>query len=160
MSVANYRKIWRKLHTLARDIKTDKDKDEFIAYVNTLAPFIPCGPCRGHFKSYITQHPPTKDQDLFLWAFTFHNAVNERLRKPILTLEEVIEFYKNPPPLPEEPIIVPRPIVRPAIPTTRTAQPAPTPIARQAQPQRVIRPVIRPAVVRPVVQKPLDAMKQ
>lgn len=94
--------VWKLLHTMA-DIS--KRKDIYLLWVSVLrstAYVLPCELCRDHMKSYIQTHTflpknwmkQTGDQNcnqIRAWLHAFHNSVNERLTKPVLSLNEIPE---------------------------------------------------------------------
>lgn len=53
-----------------------------------------CEHCRGHMLNYIQQHPMDA-RNLFPWTVDFHNSVNRRLGKKLMTLEEALAFYSR-----------------------------------------------------------------
>jgi hypothetical protein len=56
-------------------------------------PFGEC-PCKEHFDKYIQQNPPDFES-LFQWGVDFHNAVNRRILKPQVTIEEAVELWTS-----------------------------------------------------------------
>lgn len=56
---------------------------------------LPCAECRGHSKEYISENPPdlSSSQSLQVWAWRFHNAVNERLGKALLPFAAYSQLY-------------------------------------------------------------------
>lgn len=61
---------------------------------------LPCNDCRQHASRYLSQNPPENYlglvDGLFIYTIKFHNFVNERLGKPILSEEEAKALYLNP----------------------------------------------------------------
>ena len=106
---------WYFFHTLAEHIRPefyDSQKTSLVKFIKLICNNLPCPTCRQHATAY-TQNlndrmVPTKEA-LQMYLFTFHNAVNERLKKPKFTnydmyktmrLREVFltferEFLKN-----------------------------------------------------------------
>ena len=96
--------LWRFFHAIGYrlanipDAKERCDKTKTIwAYTNNLIQLIPCPECRVHALSeYI--HTKYKDPDndncdwYQIWAHTFHNKVNARLHKPIISVEKSVEL--------------------------------------------------------------------
>lgn len=75
-----------------------KDYAECGRFIYRMIHAFPCRKCRGHAVKYLDEHsvPKTKDEgSLFEWSVTFHNAVNKRLGKPEMPLEEAREIYEN-----------------------------------------------------------------
>lgn len=56
---------------------------------------LPCPECRLHAIQYAREYPPDfSGTDRFqTWAWRFHNAVNHRLGKPLLSAEEYRQAY-------------------------------------------------------------------
>jgi len=92
--------IWFVIHLMS--YKTDKDQTlrrSFFTYIHALADNFPCGECRGHFKNYLSNNPPEKSNELFKWSWEFHNTVNKRLGKQVLTYEEAIKPFQSASPI-------------------------------------------------------------
>ena len=90
---------WAVLHI---DSYNANDYDSKVDSANTIARIItkfPCEKCRRHATEYASANPlihSVKDSDpysVFKWVWKFHNAVNSRLGKPIITIEEAIEKW-------------------------------------------------------------------
>ena len=75
---------WQELHTRALAHNTDDSLwlHDFIQRV----PNINCA-CRADAKNYVANNPPDWTH-YFEWSIAFHNYVNAKLSKPILTIEE------------------------------------------------------------------------
>jgi FAD-linked sulfhydryl oxidase len=56
---------------------------------------LPCEECRNHATVYVGEHPlDLANSDAFqMWWFTFHNAVNVRLKKPEISYTTYYELY-------------------------------------------------------------------
>lgn len=57
--------------------------------ITTLCLSLPCPSCSVHAREYLEKHPINANSrdELIDWAITFHNAVNTRLEKPVLSIE-------------------------------------------------------------------------
>lgn len=53
-----------------------------------------CDHCRQHMVKYIQQHP-INHENLFAWTVDFHNSVNKRLGKKLMTHEEALAVYSG-----------------------------------------------------------------
>ena len=75
--------MWRVLHSLSFSIseENEKDRKKFLDFLESLRTLLPCEDCRLHFSQYLEEHNPQKAENLAVWTFDFHNAVNERLGK-------------------------------------------------------------------------------
>ena len=58
---------------------------------------VPCIECRVHAYAYAEQFPPKFDNShtLQIWFWRFHNYVNRRLGKKIISSEQYQELYKD-----------------------------------------------------------------
>ena len=94
--------VWYTLQTQAKSAMTDIEKTIFIKNFRKLIEEFPCLDCRGHAIKYIQANPPEdfwtviydgKDVGLSKYISMFHNSVNQRLGKPILSWETVYSMY-------------------------------------------------------------------
>lgn len=91
-------KSWKNVHIKAKYATTTDKRNEFEQYIRYLAIRFPCGKCRTHIGVYIRENPIPKiltDKTIYKWAWSFHNSVNQRLGKPIVSWEKSLEFYKD-----------------------------------------------------------------
>lgn len=53
--------------------------------------------CNEFFVGYCNSNPPdfSSADDFFAWTWRLHNAVNAKLGKPILSLEEAIQLHRD-----------------------------------------------------------------
>ena len=77
--------LWAELHTV------DRPSAQWLANWLSRVPAY-CG-CPDHFREIMAANPVRFD-DFFAWSVEAHNAVNEYLGKPTLSLEEAREFWK------------------------------------------------------------------
>jgi hypothetical protein len=90
--------MWRVLHSLSfsiSDNSREKDRKKFIEFLQSLRTLLPCEDCRLHFAEYLDEHNPQKAENLAVWTFDFHNAVNQRLGKPQFSFEDVSKVYES-----------------------------------------------------------------
>jgi Erv1 / Alr family len=71
--------LWDLLHT-AKNPSQD--------LIDRITKAIPCGACRTHWLEYLAAHPPDFGAGWFEWTWAAHNAVNERIGNPIMTIDE------------------------------------------------------------------------
>jgi hypothetical protein len=85
--------IWYCIHRLARDANTEEKKIKFKEFIENIIYNLPCTTCIEHATAYYKSTPLSdfwnlkengKDVGLFRWAWSFHNEVNSRLKKPII----------------------------------------------------------------------------
>lgn len=78
--------LWRELHrwSLTAILKVDFD------FIDNFSIKIPCGECQDHWRKDVAANPPpwTNRDELFAWTVGRHNAVNGRLEKSIISIEE------------------------------------------------------------------------
>lgn len=97
---------WNVIHQRAYAARTHEEQLDFIRYMKSTCYGFPCSICRGHCTKYIEDNPMeeyldvpvelngTREQlGMFLWAWKFHNAVNSRLRKPIMSWITAIQMF-------------------------------------------------------------------
>lgn len=93
--------LWVALHSMTFDYPENpslEDKQRYRAFFHTLKYVLPCGTCRAHYTEGIEKkmpiEPALKNRDtLSRWLVDFHNSVNQRLGKPIVSYESVKEKY-------------------------------------------------------------------
>ena len=90
--------MWFTIHTLSAQARTEKEKKDVIHHIRCLQSKFPCAECKIHFGNYLTSHPPEETigkgpDSLFVWSVNFHNAVNHRLKKPQLSIEEAKSIF-------------------------------------------------------------------
>lgn len=94
-------KSWDHIHKKAVKAVTTEQKEEFERYMNYLIYTFPCGRCRPHIKEYLSSHPIKsyynirengKDIGMARWSWEFHNDVNRRTNKAVVSW---LSFSKN-----------------------------------------------------------------
>lgn len=99
---------WNVIHRRAFKARTNTQQVEFIGFMKDICQEFPCTVCRGHCTEYITNHPMEDYVDvsvdingehipigLFVWTWKFHNAVNARIKKPIMSWDTAYNLYSN-----------------------------------------------------------------
>lgn len=89
---------WAWLHTLAityprRPIGYDQ---RVVGYrIWNFVSHLPCWECRQHATQFVLSYPPDtrSTHTLQRWAWNFHNAVNLRLGKPLVSFSEYQRIY-------------------------------------------------------------------
>ena len=93
---------WNVIHTLAYNATTPKSKQAFMDHMIIICHQFPCDTCRGHCKQYLKENPMTDYLDvvtegkalgLFTWTWQFHNAVNFRIGKPLMSWDMAVHIY-------------------------------------------------------------------
>ena len=100
---------WIVLHKRSFDAVTEKEQKAYIELVESICYNFGCSVCRGHCTEYIKNHPledylnveiilsdgSKKVLGMFLWTWKFHNAVNARLKKPIMSWDTAYNLYSG-----------------------------------------------------------------
>lgn len=95
---------WRWLHNVAwtSTLDTDPERKEAHTFVLHFAAHLPCSLCREHFYDMLRKDGTIagatadafKNETAFRYATVqWHNRVNERLRKPLMSYEDAEAMY-------------------------------------------------------------------
>lgn len=94
--------LWYIIHSTSFSAREMESIQSFILTMKNICNNFPCKHCKGHCQDYIKKHPIEKEIDtvingkrlgMFLWSWKFHNAVNQRLNKPIVNFETAYKMY-------------------------------------------------------------------
>jgi hypothetical protein len=87
--------MWVLLHNIAYDIAyvSKQSNDIYIYILNVTAKTHPCEICRTHMAEYLSKNPITNSTNVFEYMINFHNAVNIRLNKPIMSIQDALDLY-------------------------------------------------------------------
>lgn len=99
---------WNTIHRYAFIVRLPSEQKNFIKFMKDICSGFPCTVCRGHCTEYIKNNPMEQYIDvginingetvilgLFIWSWKFHNAVNARLKKPIMSWDTAYNLYSN-----------------------------------------------------------------
>jgi hypothetical protein len=99
---------WNVIHRRAFKARDHKQQIIFIEEMKEICYGFPCLVCKGHCSEYIKNHPMEEYLDvlvningekigigLFVWTWKFHNAVNSRIKKPIMSWDTVYNLYSE-----------------------------------------------------------------
>jgi hypothetical protein len=99
---------WNIMHRYAFKSRTSVEQKTFINFMKELCSGFPCEVCRGHCKEYIMNNPMESYVDktinvdgenivlgLFIWTWKFHNAVNARLKKSVMSWDTAYNLYSD-----------------------------------------------------------------
>lgn len=92
---------WQLLHCMvikAKDIMTLTQMNELKTIIERIVTNLPCPVCSGHAVAYFKKHQFQKINTLIrlrYFMFEFHNSVNKRLDKPLISYEEQNTLYQN-----------------------------------------------------------------
>ena len=97
---------WDIIHKRALKARAPDKQKEYIEFINDICVNFNCMSCRGHCSEYIKNNPLEEYCDtiieidgeklrlgMFIWAWKFHNAVNKRLGKPIMSWDTAYNLY-------------------------------------------------------------------
>lgn len=82
-------RMWGELHRRALSVGGADS-----TWLQNFGASIPCGECRAHWTAAVIENPPQWD-GYFEWTVFMHNAVNVRLGKPIVTVEEARSLWTS-----------------------------------------------------------------
>lgn len=99
---------WNVIHRIGKKAITHVKQLEFINMMKDICDDFPCPVCQNHCKEYIKNHPMEDYLDvtinidgknlalgMLIWSWKFHNAVNARLNKPIMSWETAYNLYTD-----------------------------------------------------------------
>lgn len=89
MNVDYSHQVWNQIHSNARQMT----KPDYIIWLRTISTTLPCPTCRLHMQRYLIAHPPELSENMFFWAWDFHNNVNVRLGKPVFSYPNALAQY-------------------------------------------------------------------
>ena len=92
---------WHLLHCMAlkaKDTMTLPQLEEMKGLIERVVSNLPCPMCSGHAMSYFKLRQFKRIQTLQQlrhFLFMFHNNVNQRIKKPVITYEEHLLVYES-----------------------------------------------------------------
>lgn len=92
---------WQLLHCMvikAKEIMNLSQINELKNIIERVVSNLPCPLCSGHALAFFKKNNFQKINTLFnlrYFLFDFHNSVNKRLEKPLITYEEHNLLYQN-----------------------------------------------------------------
>ena len=87
--------LWKELHTRALEMNNGENDTPFLTQFATKIPkYTKCN-CKAFWKKYIRSNPPKfgSNGEYFAWTVNCHNAVNQKLGKPIVSLGDAKKLY-------------------------------------------------------------------
>jgi len=94
---------WKFLHCIASTYPlhpTKTQQREYYRFFRSLGPVLPCQLCRPHYERYLQIHsifPALQSRrHLCEYLFRFHNHVNRRLGKRVLSKKELPCYFETP----------------------------------------------------------------
>jgi hypothetical protein len=99
---------WNVIHRIAFISRTHDQQLRFIILMTEICHGFPCIVCKGHCTEYIKNHPMEEYLDIsvdingekipigmFVWSWKFHNAVNSRIKKPVMNWDTAYNLYSE-----------------------------------------------------------------
>jgi hypothetical protein len=90
-------RYWAELHLYALRVDSQvlpaRDLRYWLDFWIAGLPFDGC-PCEQHLFEYISENPPSY-ADFFAWGVNLHNAVNERIGKPVIAVEDARKLWQT-----------------------------------------------------------------
>lgn len=92
---------WFFLHTMAQKVKPeyfDTIRQGFLTQISTICRNLPCPDCANHASNYLDNSNFNRIQtkeDLILFLYNFHNAVNAKKGYPLFSKSELHEKYSK-----------------------------------------------------------------
>jgi len=89
--------LWRVIHKVAFRYEKDGQviDDGVIDFYKSIGHIIECKTCMRHYYKFIDENPIPRNGGLFTWTVQLHNSVNERLGKPIVSVDEAYNIWFN-----------------------------------------------------------------
>jgi hypothetical protein len=93
--------IWYLFHSLAHKLKEDKfesQKNNIVFIIKTICNTLPCPDCSKDATSMLNKidfNTIRNKNDLKMFFFNFHNAINAKLNKPQFNYENLDSKYSN-----------------------------------------------------------------
>lgn len=87
--------MWATIHTLALKADSDYEIEPYNEFLNSLLFLLPCDSCRLDFNKYYNAKGSAVVGEAFHWSVDLHNHVNQKLGKPVFTLEQARSNWNN-----------------------------------------------------------------
>lgn len=84
-------RFWAELHLLGLRHRSGKNMTGWLNDWRDSLPFNGC-PCKEHLDNWFSENPPDWNR-FFEWGIDFHNAVNIRIGKPTMDVENARELW-------------------------------------------------------------------
>lgn len=86
--------LWIELHTRALNFKEALDHQYLYQFGARIPRYTTGCKCREFWTVWIRKNPPDF-KNYFEWTVKAHNAVNKKLNKPEITVEEARKLYQH-----------------------------------------------------------------
>ncbi|HEX8342849.1 MAG TPA: ERV1/ALR-related protein [Tepidisphaeraceae bacterium] len=92
-----FHRLWASIHR--RPAAYDGNAEGELAWVQVIDQQLPCGECRRHWRAMLTSLPPdlSSREAYFATTVEWHNTINRRLGKPVMTLDDARAVWTRSP---------------------------------------------------------------
>jgi hypothetical protein len=86
----------------APEIIPPEKRDKYWGFIDGIPEMIPCLNCKEHAREFVDANRPFKGvicssrNNLVKFFIDFHNKVNEKNNKPLITYEEIYRMFNSP----------------------------------------------------------------
>jgi len=94
---------WATLHFISSTYDNNPNpsvKSTMKTFIQTIPMLLPCKECQDHAFKFIKESDLDRvissRKELFTFFFNFHNYVNKRLHKPLMSIEDALRRYHIP----------------------------------------------------------------
>ena len=95
--------MWRFLHIYSfsyPEIPSELEKENALKFITSISHALPCSSCRKHCRKYCNSKKKLNDalksrEDMVAFFYDFHSAVNKRLGKDNITLQDCRDMYSD-----------------------------------------------------------------
>lgn len=79
---------------------TERDKQTYKSFFETLGYLLPCNQCANHYNDYIKSNPIDQSvlenkESITRWLYNLHNNVNHILNKKKIDFDDFVDNYYN-----------------------------------------------------------------
>lgn len=87
--------LWKELHVNALNYKGNNDSAYLLRFKKRIPRYTTGCSCKEFWVQWTRANPPTygSNNEYFEWTVRAHNAVNEKLGKPALSVEDALKIY-------------------------------------------------------------------
>ena len=87
--------LWKELHTNAYKYTGTNDSAFLTAFGRKIPRYIKGCSCQEFWNNWVRTNPAVygPNKEYFAWTVKTHNAVNKKLGKPEMTLEDALKLY-------------------------------------------------------------------
>jgi len=86
--------LWIELHTRALDYTGTNDALYILNFGRRIPRYTTGCACQEFWNIWIRANPPNY-RDYFAWTVKAHNAVNAKLKKPIMSVDEATKIFRE-----------------------------------------------------------------